>query len=512
MRAEITREVDLSIIAEDWQVLGEEASSQSAPSRRSSPSQATQLVNLATRRCQLYHTPQNQSFARIDIEKHVESYEIRSKGFKEWLRREYFAKERKAPSGQAMEECIVMMEAKANYEGRESEMYLRIGQSEGCLYVDLCDAGWRVVEISSAGWRILDHSPVAFRRAYGMLALPAPTQGDLQAFRPLLNLASDDDWIICASWLIGSIRAAGPYPILAIHGEPGSAKSTSTKMLRQLVDPSVLMVRAMFREERDLAIAARNGWILAWDNVSKLVDWQSDALCRIATGSGFGTRKLHSDDEEVLFDAARPMLLNGIESLAERADLADRTLVLELPVIPESRRRLESGLWHEYRRLWPMILGGVFDGVTTALRNYAQVILPGVPRMADFAVWSMAAEQALGCRSGEFMRAYAGNRQSVIEYTIDGDIVARAVKDLMTDRAEWNGTAAELLGLLESLVDERAKKSHSWPANARALSGRLKRAAAFLRSAGVDITKRPRGRVMTIIRTKDLSVTSTSLS
>jgi hypothetical protein len=261
------------------------------------------------------------------------------------------------------------------------------------------------------------------------------------------------------------------------------------------------MVRAMFREERDLAIAARNSWILALDNVSKLADWQSDALCRIATGSGFGTRKLHSDDEEVLFEAARPMILNGIESVAERADLADRTLVLELPVIPESKRRREEDLWCEYNSLRPTILGALFDATAAALRNHAHVTLSALPRMADFAAWATAAESALGVREGQFMRAYTGNRELVVESTIDADSVGHAVRDLMAERDEWTGTATELFALLNSLADERTKKSHSWPANPRSLTGRIIRMAAFLRSDGIDYIRHARGRRVTLRRT-----------
>ena len=60
-------------------------------------------------------------------------------------------------------------------------------------------------------------------------------------------------------------------------------------------------------------IAATNGWVVALDNLSHLSTWLSDALCRLATGGGFSTRELYTHDEEKLFDAQRPVILNGIE-------------------------------------------------------------------------------------------------------------------------------------------------------------------------------------------------------
>src|ERR1017187_10138958 len=67
------------------------------------------------------------------------------------------------------------------------------------------------------------------------------------------------------------------------------------------------------REERDLLIAANNSWIVAYDNLSGTSQWLSDALCRLSTGGGFSTRELHSDNEEILFEATRPVILNGID-------------------------------------------------------------------------------------------------------------------------------------------------------------------------------------------------------
>jgi hypothetical protein len=202
------------------------------------------------------------------------------------------------------------------------------------------------------------------------------------------------------------------------------------------------------------------------------------------------------------------MILNGIEPLADRADLADRMIVVDLPVIQELRRRSEAAVWRDYHNLWPTILGGLCDAAAAALRNQSQVVLPALPRMADFAIWATAAEPLLGCRSGGFMRAYSGNRQAIVESTIDGDVVARAVRDLMNQQAEWTGTATDLLSLLDSRVDDRTKRAHSWPGNPRSMTGRLKRAATFLRSAGIDIIRSPRGRLLTIRQTGDFCVTT----
>jgi hypothetical protein len=96
-----------------------------------------------------------------------------------------------------------------------------------------------------------------------------------------------------------------------------------------LVDPNVAPVRSLSREERELMIAANNGYVLAFDNLSGLRNWLSDALCRLATGGSFAVRQLYTDDEEILFEAARPILLNGTRGVCldheENAKSADQT-------------------------------------------------------------------------------------------------------------------------------------------------------------------------------------------
>jgi hypothetical protein len=117
--------------------------------------------------------------------------------------------------------------------------------------------------------------------------------------------------------------------------------------LRRLVDPNVSPLRSLPREDRDLFIAATNGHVIAIDNVSALPPWLSDTLCRLATGGGFGTRTLYSDQEETLFDAMRPIILTGIDDFVIRGDLADRAIFLRLArIIHEASgesRRSEAG-------------------------------------------------------------------------------------------------------------------------------------------------------------------------
>src|SRR5436190_23098746 len=138
--------------------------------------------------------------------------------------------------------------------------------------------------------------PPVRRRPAGQLPLPIPQPGGtLAQLTSFLNLPGQDDLVLVTTWLLGALRHGGPYPLLVISGEQGSAKSVLSKMLRALVDPNVAPIRTLPREERDLFIAANNGHVLTFDNLSGLPAWLSDTLCRLASGGGFAVRQLYTD-------------------------------------------------------------------------------------------------------------------------------------------------------------------------------------------------------------------------
>jgi hypothetical protein len=101
------------------------------------------------------------------------------------------------------------------------------------------------------------------------------------------RLPDRSDLVLIVAWLLAAFRFGGPYPLLAISGEQGSAKTVLSKLLKALVDPNTAPVRALAREERELMIAANNGHLLAFDNLSGLPPWVSDGLCRLASGGSF---------------------------------------------------------------------------------------------------------------------------------------------------------------------------------------------------------------------------------
>ena len=120
--------------------------------------------------------------------------------------------------------------------------------------------------------------------------------------------------------------------------------------------------------------------------------WISDTFCRLATGGGFAVRQLYTDQDEVLFDATRPVMLNGIEEIVTRPDLADRGLFLTLEPIPEDTRRPEQEMLAAFEAERPCILGALLYRCGGGLKGLPETRLEKLPRMADFALWASACE------------------------------------------------------------------------------------------------------------------------
>jgi hypothetical protein len=432
---------------------------------------------------------QLESLSAIAGIRNRETWPIRSRGFRNWLVRSYYEAKGDAPNSQAIQSAMNLIIAQAQFDGPERKVQVRVGGCDGRLYLDLCDVDWRAVEIDANGWRVTDNPPVRFQRAAGMLPLPMPVRGGaVETLRPFLNVRSDAEFTLAVAWALAAMRDNGPYPVLAVVGEHGTAKTSFVRTLKDLIDPNSARLRALPREDRDLFIAAVNSHVLAFDNISGLPAWISDTLCRLATGGGFATRELYTDTDEVLFDATRPIALNGIDDVVTRPDLADRAIMLTLEPIDEEKRKTERDLKAEFDAAHPAILGVLLDAVSHGLRTLPGLKLNCLPRMADFAMWATACEGVLNL-SCSFKEAYDTNLAAAMETVIAADPVAETVRAMMAElrESEWQGTASQLLSRLTEKAGGSTIRDKHWPGAPHVLSRRLRRAATFLRKTGIDI-------------------------
>ncbi len=443
----------------------------------------------------VWKIPEGEPYATLRLGGHFEHWPIASATFKRYLSFQHYQATEKMLSQSALDDQRRTYEGQALFGGEVYPVFNRIGRLGLNLYVDLGCSDWKAVAINSEGWQVIDHPLARFTRAGSMQSLPMPATsgGDINLLRPFLNTATEADFQMLVAWLIGCFHPKGPYPILILNGEQGSAKSTTARVLRNLIDPANPVARSAPNSEQDLVIASKHNHVLAFDNLSSIKPMMADAFCRIATGGGFGTRKLHTDSDEMLFSATRPCLLNRIPDLAGRPDLADRAIVVSLPVIPPTDRAFEGEFHKALDAAMPRILAGLLDAVSSALANLASVRLSVRPRMADFAKWLSAAEPALGWTQGAFLAAYSANRDAGDRATVEGNPVGLAITKLVQDDVRWSGTMTALKTTLRNRYPLLTDDPYSFPRQENKLSAAIRRIIPPLRRMGVEISFDRRG-------------------
>jgi Bifunctional DNA primase/polymerase, N-terminal/Primase C terminal 2 (PriCT-2) len=206
--------------------------------------QANLLVDTASE-LQLFHNAEGNAYADFAVGEHCETWPIRSKQFKGWLAQRFYEEYQTAPNSEAISTALNLIEAQAKFDGPQYEVYLRLAAFDDRVYLDLCNREWQVVEIDANGWRVVDYPPVRFIRRAGQLTLPVPIKGgSVKWLIEYLNIQSQNDFVLIVAWLLAALRPCGPYPLLVVTGEAGSAKSTLLRMLRVLIDPNTAPLRA----------------------------------------------------------------------------------------------------------------------------------------------------------------------------------------------------------------------------------------------------------------------------
>lgn len=454
------------------------------------------LVGIATLAgVRLFHDSGHRAYAWVPVGDHQEVWPVDSRRFERWLRIELHRQHKRLAKREAVNEAVAMLSATADFDAPAAEVHLRTAWNDDGFVYDLADDDGQAVIVTQSGWRIETQSEIPFLRRDSTLALPVPSRGGgIGLLRPFVNVGSDMDFMLVISWLVMALRPDGPYPVLVIVGPQGSAKSTQTRMLKLLVDQVKAPLRSLPNSLQNLAIAARGNHVLAFDNVSRLTDMMSDGFCRLATGDGFATRELYSNDEEVIFEHTRVVILNGIDAIVTRQDLLGRAIVVRLtPVEPEARMD-EDTLWSRFERDRGAIFGALLDGAVSARANW-EATRPEGFRMADFARWAAGAMPAFGWTAEEFVAAYRENLSGALKASLEGSILATVVMRLVLRPlpAIIEGTPTAVHKQLYAKLTDDESKGAGFPKNAQTMSHQLTLLSPALAEVGVSVEITHRG-------------------
>ena len=463
-----------AIIAEAEPLNLEEMAAQKTPSR------VEALVDLGLRRSKIYlDEDSGMAIAQVKDDGVLTHYPVCSGDYQRWLMR----------AADSVVRIQHVKEAVANLAVRYTskvKTHCRVARVGNAIYYDLGTG--KVVEINASGWKVLDKSPVVFinGKDYGVQVEPVKG-GKVKELTRLVNVP-DEELPLLIAWFLDTFKGQKPFTFLSVHGSQGTGKSWTRHVIKSLVDPGLKINGLSLPEtSRDLAILAKNRYLVDFDNVSRIKPDISDALCRLATGNGFAVRKLYTDDDEAIFGGANPVCFNGIPDFVDRPDLQGRIMALNLQRIEDKDRKDEESLGREFTRLRPFLLGALFDLVANGLRNLAHVKPDGGPRMMDTYLWLLACEKGTGLDLAESYRRHVDDTLGGLA---EGDLLVQTLRRILEPLAgKWSGTANELYSLVvKDWPDETRKEERQCPGGPNILTNRLRQLEEAMVKIGIKIS------------------------
>ncbi|PTQ76739.1 hypothetical protein C8R26_11458 [Nitrosomonas oligotropha] len=430
----------------------------------------------------LYH---DENADKTFIEDDEKIYRIGSQPFIEWISHKYFKEFGRSVNESAIKQVAFTLTGHAKHEGIKQRIYLRAANHQDAVYIFMGDDDWQRIKITASGWHIDAETNVKFCKPGSMLALPMPVSGgEIDDLWEYLNIGGTDRLLVLA-WMLEAFRSETPFPVLALNGLQGCAKSSTHARIRMLIDPSGCNLRAAPKDVQDIYVGAGSNWIVSFENISRLSSQQQDALCTLATGGGFAARTLYTNDDETIINVKRPVIINSIPVVISAQDLTDRVINIELQRLEIYRDEIEINA--EFEAAKSKLFGALLDLFVKTLAKLPHVKLIKPPRMADFARLGEAMTQAMGHEAGTFERIFKENRSESVSRAMEASPVAVAIREM----AENCKSNIVFHGTVKQLFEEISGKQRTlegWPRSPRGLGDAIRRQTPALNSIGISIT------------------------
>ncbi|MGD1838154.1 MAG: hypothetical protein ACPKPY_08870, partial [Nitrososphaeraceae archaeon] len=384
----------------------------------------------------------------IKINDHTEIISLNNRRFK-YLLFKICNDYTKKPNTEKIESILNVLKAEAEFSENIKKLNVRVAKTDDfSIYYDLTNSKWESIKITTEGWEVDKKTPVLFKRYNNQQQqeIPAVYHKDdiFDRFIDLLNVKDEKNKLLLKCYMISLFIPELSKPILILHGEQGSAKSTLQELIKMLVDPSVLRTLIFPKDINELIQKLAHNYIAYFDNISNIQYWISDVLCRAVTGSGFSKRELYTDDDDIIYTFKRCTGINGINLGTLKADLLDRSIIIQLERIPKERRKKIAEIWNKFNDLKSELLGYIFHILVKVLQVKKQggITLPdGFNRMADFEEFGEIISRCMGNEENRFLQAYQDNIGIQIDEAIDANPLSTVILQFMNERNCWEGTA-----------------------------------------------------------------------
>ena len=376
-------------------------------------------------------------------------------------------------------------------------------ERETVLCLDLGSHEWGAVIVSpSRGVQYTPLSPIPFRRPEGTKPLPIPTpdphgRGVMDLLQEYAPLPTEEQQVLRLGFMLCCLWPVGPYPILSLTGPPESGKGYHARLIRETVDPVYAPFQGIPANERDLLLDCYQERVPVLDNISRLPGWGANALCRISTGASLKKKRMYADKARISVKVCNPLMVTSIGRVLTHADLVSRSIILELPRVPDKGRWDETDRLEEYEGVLPYVLHGLLVIIQSTLKRYPTAMEEEQSRLTPLFRLMGVAERELGWGPGTFLRAYTKNRSLGHDSILDEIPYIIAIRDIVkeaemgakagTPAPYWEGTSGELMRMLKDRVAP-SLRGDDWPTSEKDLTNQLRDIAPSLEDLGFRFT------------------------
>ena len=359
--------------------------------------------------------------------------------------------------------------------------------TKGSIGYFLADKAWSTMLIKDTGWKKAKSKKLKFLRSPFDQEQVEPVGGGnlLDLLGKYINMDSDSTTLFIVHVVQAFSRYSSHFAGV-LSSSKGSGKTTLTKVMRALVDPSETGATLLPSSEGDLKNLLANNYMVAFDNTAALSGNVSNILCAAITGSKAAKRKLYTDCDEIVLNLHNLVILNGIDIVPYKSDLAERSLLFELQPIDKEKRKTDAEFWGDFEKDRPKILGAIFDILVKAMGLVSTVERKGLHRMADANVEMIAIAMALGISQEAFQKILDANKKKLQDAYNQSNPFVEFVVSYMWGKTDINMAAADLFKDMQSQIVGSPK---FFPESPSMLSRRLNQEKEALLSMGYEFSR-----------------------
>lgn len=441
-------------------------------------------------------------FVVVKMNNHFETVELDKKNSKtvHWLMVTASDTLNQMYSEETCANTIGFLRAKAlmNEKIKSEEIYLRIAYVHDEIYIDFGSPDWKLIKIAKEEIRFVDYSantPTFIRTPKtSQLVEPnlRPDGNPLDEFVKLCKIPNPELFKV---HLVSMFIEGVPMPIMAIHGHSGASKSTTSSLIKRIVDPSGKLnednLKSFPHGEDNFVTSLSSSYFSGFENISHIDVETSNMLCRAITGGSFDKRTQYTNGDVYTMSIKRKILINGVDFTISQSDLADRTILYELERIPEDQRKTDKFIEETFRRLLPDLLGQIFLILQKVLGMIDEVEkqIKNLPRMASFGIYGEAIYQALGHKQGEFLKIYNESIKKNLESLYDNNPIIPCLEHVLGDKKELSIQAENFYRLIIGFATIEGYTTSRLPKAPNGLGNWFTRSKTLLDENNIKVTK-----------------------